>query len=79
MEYKKKCESETRNYLKKLQKNALTAFSIGYADGEEGRMQVLPPLPSPSEGLLYAAQLLALELYKDGYKAGERVRKHGSV
>lgn len=79
MSVKRKSLDLTRNYLKKLQKNALTAFSMGYSDGEEGRRQVLPPLPFPSEGLSYAAQLLALELYKDGYKAGERVRKHGSV
>lgn len=71
MSTKRKCLDLTKNYLKKLHKDALTAFSIGYADGEEGKKMALPSLPASSKGLPYAAQLLAIELYKEGYKVGK--------
>lgn len=67
-----KCKRVAQKYTKALQKNCFAAFSIGYADGEAGRPQKIPEVPQSATGTLYAALLLANELYKDGYKTGKK-------
>lgn len=70
MSKKTKCLRLTRRYLDRISKDAFTAFSMGYADAEQGKEQHDPPQTATADGLTNAALSLAHELYKRGYNAG---------
>lgn len=73
VKYRKEVERQTRIYVRKLDKDFLRAFSLGFDDGMSGKGLNCPP-PS-GEGLEYAAQLLAVEMYKKGFSCGREVSK----
>lgn len=62
MSKKAKCLRMTRRYLKRVSKDAFTAFSTGYADAEQGKEQHDPPQTATADGLTNAALSLALHL-----------------
>lgn len=64
-----------RKYLKTMCKNFMTAFQMGYADGTAGNERQSPPFPEEAKPgtLVYAATLLAQEMYNKGFKIGKEV------
>ena len=73
MNYREKAERQMKMLVRELDKDFLRAFSLGFDDGMSGKGLNCPP--PPGEGLEYAAQLLAVEMYKKGFSCGREVSK----
>lgn len=69
--YKKKCERATKDYLKKVSNNFMSAFSMGFADGARGVKQSFP-VPEVNETLLYAVSLAAKRFYEYGFETAKK-------
>lgn len=80
MKHKTRCIRWARKYLRGMDKNIMTAFSMGYDDGAAGLDQQSPPFPETTcpGTLVYAVTLYAKEMYDKGYEAGTKVKHESS-
>lgn len=73
--YMNRLKRLTSDYLKKCQKTSMAAFETGYQDGKSGEKPKIPPLPPMDNPKVYAMCLFSQDMYRDGYKVGDAVRR----
>lgn len=73
--YMNKLKRLTSDYLKKFQKTSMEAFEMGLQDGKSGEKPKIPPLPPMDNPKVYAMCLFSQDMYRDGYKVGDAVRR----
>lgn len=70
--YKLICLREASRYLKSTCDTLYSLYYAGFKDGEEGKSQEITEPNNRDGGIVYAAELFAVEIYKKGYEEGSR-------
>lgn len=79
MNYRKECETLTKNRTRKMADEAFQMFRFGYDDGAARNSPKELPDPTGATGIVLATMNLMREFYMAGYNAGavEASRKEG--